>query len=223
MAPYHRDSSLLHNYYLTGYTVLHMPTHTFSIREALNVGWAKTKEHFWYLLSVFAICVLIIGAAHRTLLHPIAGFLLGISIITVSLAIVHNKIPTYYDLIKSFRTYVIPWKSFLSSLLYCLIVLLGLIAFILPGIYLAIRLQFYKYIAVEHQHLKVTDILRESMRITQGHFWKLFAFLIVIILINIVGALPFGILLVITIPITLLAYAHVYKKLSNGSSLDNTN
>jgi uncharacterized membrane protein len=192
-----------------------MTTHHFSIREMFALAWGKTKEHAWYLFLVFItygafLCL----TRNMPFLGSIFDFIIGISLITVSLVIVRGGTPAFNDLIKSFKSYKILWHMVLATILYAIIVIAGLIVFILPGIYLAVRLQFYKFLVVDHETMKPTDALRESMKMTEGIFWKLFAFIIVVILFNMLGALFFLIGLLVTVPITLLATAFLYKHLS---------
>ena len=203
--------------YLLYYT--HMQTHTFTYKELFSHAWAKTKEHAWYLFRVLLLCGIIMGAGRFLfILSPIIDLLVGIAIIAVSLIIVNGHTPTFDDLLKSFKSYKITWHYFLASLLCILIIIVGTILLILPGIYLAVRLQFYKFLVVEHENMKPTDALKESMKITKGHFWKLFGFILLIAIFNLCGLLLLGVGLLITIPVSVLAHAYLYKKLSTQHS-----
>lgn len=147
------------------------------------------------------------------ILELIVGLATSIIIVAVSLVIAEGKTPTYHDVIKSFTGYSLPLRFTFASILYALIVGIGLIALILPGIYLAIRLQFYRYLIVDNEHMTPVQVFKESMRMTQGLFWKLFGIALLFIAINILGAIPFGLGLLVTVPVTIIASAHLYKKL----------
>jgi uncharacterized membrane protein len=191
-----------------------MNTHTFTLKEIFNSAWDKAVEHAWYLLCVFLGAAVIMGAVTPIpIIGAIVGVFLGVAIITIALVIVSGATPTFADLLKSFKNYKIVWHYLLASLLYGLIVLVGLIALILPGIYLAVRLQFYKFLVVEHEDMGVVDSLKQSLNMSRGHFWKLFAFVVIVIIINIAGALAFGVGLLVTVPVSVLASTLVYKKL----------
>lgn len=60
---------------------------------------------------------------------------------------------------------------------------------------------------------------KESMRMTDGKFWKLLGVLALFIIVNIIGAIPFGLGLIVTLPVTILASAHLYKKLEFHTSV----
>ena len=55
--------------------------------------------------------------------------------------------------------------------------------------------------------------MRRSSRITQDVKWRLFGFGVVVAIINMIGALCLLVGLFVTIPVTLLAYSSVYRKL----------
>ncbi|HEY6021129.1 MAG TPA: hypothetical protein VIY48_14845 [Candidatus Paceibacterota bacterium] len=59
----------------------------------------------------------------------------------------------------------------------------------------------------------IVDSLRKSAIITHGVKWKLLGFLIVLGLLNILGAIVFLVGLLVTIPISMIAVSHVYTKL----------
>jgi uncharacterized membrane protein len=192
-----------------------MTTHNFTQKEIFGSAWAKTKEHSWYIFCLFIAFGSLMGAAKSTFFFsPFVALFVGIAIIAVSLVIVRGGHPTLHDVTKSFRTYKITWHYITASILTLIICLIGLVFLIIPGIYLAIRLQFYKMVVVDNENMKGMDAIEESMKITEGNFWKLFTFTLIVVLINILGAIPLGLGLIITVPVSLLAYAELYKRLS---------
>jgi uncharacterized membrane protein len=82
---------------------------------------------------------------------------------------------------------------------------------IIPGIYLALRYGMVRFAVIDGA--SVTDSLRKSAELTQGVKWHLLWFILSIIAINIVGAILFLVPLLVTVPVTMIAYAHVYQKL----------
>lgn len=78
-------------------------------------------------------------------------------------------------------------KKYLTLLIagiinFCIVVA-GLIAFILPGIYLGIRLFFYDFsILIDNQ--KAVSSLKKSWKITRKNFWSLFVLTLILFLIS---------------------------------------
>ena len=103
-----------------------------------------------------------------------------------------------------------PMSLGFTPLSYVTIALCALV--FLVTLYYAIRLQFYKFIVVSDENVRGMDALKKSYHMTGTGFWKLVAFIIVVIIMNIVGAIPFGLGLIVTVPVTLIAYTIVYKK-----------
>jgi uncharacterized membrane protein len=76
---------------------------------------------------------------------------------------------------------------------------------------------FTSYFIID-QNRTIGDALKESGRITNGHKLQLFGFCFVIGLMNLFGFLVFIVGLLVTIPITWISIAFVYRKLSDTPS-----
>lgn len=105
------------------------------------------------------------------------------------------------------------WKWIWGYILYSLIVVWGLILFIIPGIYFAIRLSFWEYFLVD-QKLTIKESLRASWDKTKWHerqlLWVWFLSLGVMLL----WVLALFIWLLRAVPTIKIAYTHLYKKLA---------
>ncbi len=78
-----------------------------------------------------------------------------------------------------------------TSILEGIIIGLGLIAFIIPGIYLAIKLVMAGPIAVLNDKNPI-DALKDSWDATTGNWWEIFATVLVIgIIVSIIGLIPY--------------------------------
>ena len=118
--------------------------------------------------------------------------------------------PSVNDFYSTFMQFV---HFAVASLLCAIVVIIGFVVFIIPGIILALRLQFYPYFVVEHG-LGPIAALKQSWTVSRGHGWHLFLFGLVLALIGLLGALAFGVGLLLAIPTSTIAAAFVYRKLS---------
>ncbi len=207
----------------------HSPT--FSKSEAIRFGFETTKKNFKFLLIVLfilAILSAIPGSINSSLRNlPLLAFLTNvviwivqiivqIGVIKITLAFVDGNKPKVADL------FIIPYKpvymTFLkywaASLLYGLIVGIGFILLIIPGVIFAIMFQFYSYLIVD-KNAGPIEALGKSAAITKGVRWNLFRFGLLLIGINILGAMAFLVGLLISVPTTMLATAYVYRKLQS--------
>ncbi len=116
------------------------------------------------------------------------------------------------DLSKLFSEINKFWRYLGTSILYGLIVFGGMILLVVPGIIWAIQFHYASYLVID-KNMRPIEALKESSRLTAGRKWSLFGFFIVLVLVNIAGALLLLIGLLVTIPLSIIAGALVYKAL----------
>jgi hypothetical protein len=81
------------------------------------------------------------------------------------------------------------------------------------ALYLGIRYSMVRYAVLDHH--AIVQSLRTSWAMTSMHVWKLAGFLAVLGLLNVLGFVVLVVGLLVTIPISIIAYAHVYLKLKS--------
>jgi uncharacterized membrane protein len=111
------------------------------------------------------------------------------------------------------------FKFLLAIVLYSLIVTVGFVLFIVPGIYFMIKYQFVLFLIVD-KNMDVAQAFSTSSQITNGVKWQLFFFDLLIGIIILAGFLFFGIGIFAAFPTALVAVAYVYRKLSSGAVSD---
>lgn len=197
----------------------------FSIDEALRFGWNTTKDNFWFFVSVVVVggvIVLVPQAIASALednsqglsilfrvIHWIADIIISIGLITIALKFLDGQKPEFKDLF-AFQKHFINYLG--AAILTALAVLGGFALLLIPGIYWAIKFQFFGYSVVDQGSDPILA-MRRSARITKTVKWKLFGFGLICFCINVLGFICLIVGLFATIPTTMLAYAHVYRKL----------
>lgn len=198
----------------------------FSIEKALTASWQVFKANWMLVLGVGFVMVLVqwlpgllaeMGVVSETglsmavvsLLSTIIGIILTMGWIYIAIKLMRGDSAEFSDL-WSKTDRLVPY--FLASLLIGLLVGLGLILLVIPGIILALMYMYVPYIIVDTK-AGVMDALKQSSELTKGIRLKLLAFVVVLIGLNIVGALLFGLGLILTIPLSALAQAYVYNRL----------
>ena len=116
------------------------------------------------------------------------------------------------DMFAAFKNY---WQAVLASFLMGLIVTVGFILLIVPGIYLACKLAFTPYLVVDRK-MGATDAMRESWQMTRGHGWKVFLIGLLGIPIFILGLFCLILGAVIAVMWITLAYASLYHAVESG-------
>lgn len=104
------------------------------------------------------------------------------------------------------------WKFLGTSLLAGLMILLGLVLLIVPGIIVGLMLTFVGYIVIEEKLSPIAAIKR-SVALTKGSLWKLFQLSLALLLLNILGLLALLVGLFVTIPVSFIAMVHAYRTL----------
>ena len=199
----------------------------FSKSEAIKFGWSVMKANFLFFLGILFVIVVVnivfsgfMGLFKKApflymifnLASVALGMIINMGVIKIVLKFYDKQKPEFADLYKQYRLIL---NYFLGSLLCGLAVVAGFILFIIPGIYLGIKLQFFGYFIVDKK-MGPVEALKASWAITKGSFWNLFLFGLVCIGVNILGVMALGIGLLVTIPTTMMAVAFVYRKLSLG-------
>lgn len=135
-----------------------------------------------------------------TLLSVFVSIPLSYGVAYVFVRAARDEPPQVSDLFEAFRSAY--WPSIANAILLGIIVGLGYILFIIPGIILSIRLSFASFLVVD-EHFGPWEAITESWRRTRGYSWTIIGMALLAIGISIVGL----ILLVIgIIPASLLIY-----------------
>jgi uncharacterized membrane protein len=135
------------------------------------------------------------------LYNLIISVLIGVPIVPIILGIIYL-----------FTKYLLFAKSIYSLIIFGGALLLILVLLIVVGIILRIRFSFYTYFVIDKNSGPI-ESLRRSFIITKEAVWDLFVFSLMLIGINLLGALCLLIGLFATIPTTMIAKAFVYRKL----------
>jgi uncharacterized membrane protein len=104
------------------------------------------------------------------------------------------------------------WRFLGAQILLAIILIVGFLLLIVPGVIAAVGLGFSPYLVVDRAKGPI-EALKESWRITKGHKWQLFLLGLVIIGINILGLLALVVGLLVSIPVSWLAVTHAYRTL----------
>ncbi|MCX7698887.1 MAG: DUF975 family protein, partial [Candidatus Goldbacteria bacterium] len=208
---------------------------TFDRNEAIRFGWDTTKKNLAFFIGILIISGIfqfLPDVFNKFVLQPVKGnlililfrmiviltfaainMIISIGLIIIPLKFADNEKPQFADLFSGARFF---FKYIISSILCGIIVIIGFCLLIIPGIILAIRFSFYMFFIVDKDAGPV-EALKSSFNLTRGHTWNIFIFGIILILLNFLGVLALFVGLFITIPITMVAYAYVYRQLTSES------
>jgi uncharacterized membrane protein len=203
----------------------------FSIKSSLRFGWETFKRRLWFFVAATVVIVLVYAAAGlltsaidwaitggdtenqsglADLLNWLISTLISMGVVAVCLQ-AHDD-PEHVELGALWHPH--PYWSYLAAtLLVGLAILLGLVLLIVPGIIFGLMFMFTSFIVIDRGFGPI-DAMKESKRITSGHKWPLLGFILLLALINLAGAAVLLVGLLVTVPVTSLAFANAYRVLS---------
>lgn len=197
----------------------------FSISEVCNTSWQRTKTQIW-VLSGLIIGMSIISFTLGAFAMPIQQSVVGAIVINLITCVISSifalgymknifqaldgeepQFSAYGQQARKIITYLV------ANILMAIIVTLGICLFIIPGIYLALRLQFYAALIVE-EDAGIIESLQRSWEITRGQGMSLFMLMLAMIGIAILGCILLGIGIFVAMPLIYMMYAYVFRKLN---------
>ena len=104
-----------------------------------------------------------------------------------------------------------------TTVLMTLLIFMGYVLLIIPGLYLSVAYLFVLPLLVQRE-LGMLDALEVSRKAITHRWFTVLGILLVLALINVIGAIPLGIGLIWTIPWTMLAMGVMYQRIFVGDS-----
>lgn len=197
----------------------------FMISEVTRTSWKATKPQLAVLAGLL-IGFTIISFTLSAFGMPAEGSYTGQIVVTlISLIISGLFILGYYKNIfqaldgeePQFSAYGQQARKLITfliaNLLITVIVVIGCCLLIIPGIYLAIRLQFYAAFIVE-EDAGILDSLKRSWEITKGQGGQLFLLGLVMMGLMLLGIICLIVGAFITTPLIYTMYCYTFRKLN---------
>ncbi len=96
-------------------------------------------------------------------------------------------------------------------------VLATTVVMLIPGVWVAVRFKLYPYVLLENEHMTVAQVIKQTYALTCCAFWQLLKLFVALSVLNIIGALAFVVGLFLTVPVSIFALAHAFRKLEGHS------
>lgn len=181
------------------------------IKDVLLSGQAMTQEQWIESLTPMEILGMLGMLLVSALIALFLGYFLDLAMKRMLIsAVERDNIEMAAELKGATRGY---WFFFIVSLVVSVIVGIGLLFCILPGIFLFIRLMFAPMLAAHKPELKFEKVLSRSWNMTDGHFFELLLLGFVIVVLYVVGLLMCCVGFYFTSVIAHFIYAETYRRL----------
>lgn len=220
-----------------------MQKHHFKFTEVFMFGWNKTCQHAWFVFLTFIISSILLTSTAITayivspFIYTAVVIMVVLSLSSISLMIVRNHAFTFSDLyypllsprrVLKFSAIGLLYIFFMLFVVLSLTILLSPtvtsfgttlgIILLVPSVLMTIRLQFFPFVVIEHEHSSLSELVFMSFKLTENNFWPLLGFVVLSTIINLLGVWFFGVGLLVTIPVTSFACAHLYDKFKNHTA-----
>lgn len=178
------------------------------LKEGWEIFKSRAGEFIVFTVIIAAAAALFsklnfIGSLATTAVVPplYAGFII------VVFMLFKGQEVRFSDFFKGFN-YFLPLV--LASIVMSILIALGMILLILPGIYLMVSYMFVSLLIVDY-HMEFWQAMETSRRIVTKNWFPLFVFALLLAVINMLGTLALGIGLLVTIPVSVCAVCVAYR------------
>lgn len=209
----------------------------FSATECIKFGWETFKKRPWFFIGVFLL-YFIVSEALTMLINPygvvwpdlqnnipadfslprvvvtLVDMLIGafLMMLIMIFTIRAHDDPETIKISDAWKPEIFP-QYVLVSFLTFVIIGLGFILLIIPGIFALVVLLFAPYIVLD-KRMNAIAALKESMAITKGNWWNVLTLLLISFGVIILGVLALVVGLLVAIPVVYFATVHAYRVLS---------
>lgn len=166
----------------------------------INKGWELLRKRTDYFI-LYTLILFIASSIPVLDLFVILPLAAGIPIAAYYLD--SGKQIVFEDFFDGFKHFA---GLLLFTFVAIILIFLGFLALILPGIYLSVGYIFAPFYIV-FKGMDFWDAMETSRKLVHREWFSIFGFLVVLVFINFLGVLAFGIGLLITVP---LSYCAVY-------------
>ena len=206
---------------------------TISISDCIRFGWETFKQRPGILMGAFALVMLIPAIPHivvpgpevvpgqplplstpaqllATLVSAVLGLFATIGATTFSLRAHDNIAGVEIGDLWNPQPF---WRFLGAEILAAIVIFFGFLLIIVPGIIAALGLGMVPFTVIDRGAGPI-DALKESWRLTKGHKGQLALLGLALLGLNLLGILALVVGLLVTVPVTWLTIAHVYRTLS---------
>lgn len=203
----------------------------------MAVSWPLVKRYVWIFVGILVVQQILVNLPSvitgiiqfsygldddelisnsiNLLATAVIGVFLQAGLVSIALkTVAGGGAPRFADLFSQTRVF---WRYIGGTILYGLMTVGGLLLLVFPGVIWFIKFSLWPYFLVD-KNVGVIESLKMSARATAGHKPSLFVLYIYFAALNLLGLMAFFVGLFITVPITLLTFAWVYRRLSGADT-----
>lgn len=201
--------------------------HSLPIGDAVGFGWDTFKKWTALLVGLTIVVAFVEGMMEfiddQIISDTYGGrmdflWFIAVSLVSATLQLGMNNVSLklrdqgraeFADVFNIFNR--VPFYI-VASVMLLVVVSIGLLFLVIPGVYLAVRFQFVSYRILEGDN--PIEAFQHSWEITQGHVLELVLFDLLLLGIFIAGVIAFLVGTLVAVPLVGLAMADMYRFLA---------
>lgn len=145
--------------------------------------------------------------------YAVVYFSLSVGVSRFYLKFINNENVTWATVFDDLKKPKIFAQEFAAAFISGIIIILGFVLFIVPGIYLTIRYSQMQYVFAEQPKTKWRDAMTRSADLIKGHYWEIFVLWLSFFWWYLLIAVTFGLASIYVAPYINCAMARYYKSL----------
>lgn len=207
----------------------------FPRREFLGAVWPLVKKYWWQFVGILFVQQGLVNlpgviadivrttykladeepitALFDLVATTILGVILQAGLVGIALQVIGGGAPRLGDLFSQWKLF---WRYLGASIVYGLITLGGSLLLIIPGVIWFLKFSLWPYFMVE-KNVGIIEALKMSSHATAGYKGSLFVLYIYLFALTLLGMAALLLGLFVTVPVCMLTFAYVYRKLSAAS------
>ncbi len=183
--------------------------------QFIGQAWELVKPHWLPLGLTFLILFLIRASGIGTCVFLVIGGALYVGIARAILGLIEGKAPTVGMMFDGFDRW---GQAFLALLVTTILVSLGTLLCIVPGIILFIMWLFVFFVMAE-TNLDFWPAMQASAKLAEGYWWELFCLLLACLIVMLLGLIVCFVGLFIAEPVVFTAIALAYRFLQGKKAV----
>ncbi len=211
-------------------------SNTFTIEEVFTLGWNSVKKNWKILLGMGLIMFVVefvfgsLSSLNESLLKDsvavmnISQIVFAVVYYVIYFWLSYNAIKMILNLMRDGGERVANifhydkdtakrvTNFFLASLAYGVVVLIGTLLLIIPGIYFGTKYQFVQYLVVD-KNMDIFEAFKKSAEMTEGEIWHLIGLSLVCFLTILLGLLALLVGIIPAIMLVTMVHLFTYKVL----------
>ncbi len=190
----------------------------FSPTDIISQAWQLWKNHIvfsWLVLGVIFLVTIVFGVLDPrgdsmliSLLSMVVTLFFELGAFALFLKLVRTGQEGKLEEIIGQKDIFL--QALIGNIIYYILMVIGFILLIVPGVYVFVRFLLLPYVFVD-QKLGWKEALKEASRLSEGSRWDLLGFVLLLVIMNIVGALLLLVGLLVSIPVSAIAMAMAYE------------